>query len=70
MAHPKRKISKTRRDKMNNQENRKNVALPEDLAEDIDYIAEMLTQQTGAKIGRTNAIRAAAKAWFDANNNG
>ena len=55
---------------MNNQENRKNVALPEDLAEDIDYIAEMLSQQTGAKIGRTNAIRAAAKAWFDSNNNG
>ena len=55
---------------MNNQEKRKSVALPEDLAEDIDYIAEMLSQRTGAKIGRTNAIRAAAKAWFDAENNG
>ena len=55
---------------MNNQEKRKNVALPEDLAEDVDYIAEMLSQRTGAKIGRTNAIRAATKAWFDVNNNG
>tara|TARA_B000000475_G_C15746832_1_gene345233 strand:+ start:345 stop:512 length:168 start_codon:yes stop_codon:yes gene_type:complete len=55
---------------MSNQEKRINVALPEDVAEDIDYIAEMLSQQTGAKIGRTNAIRAASKAWFDANNNG
>ena len=55
---------------MNNQDKRTNVALPDDLAEDIDYIAEMLTQQTGAKIGRSNAIRAALKAWFDVNNNG
>ena len=55
---------------MSNQEKRVNVALPEDVAEDIDYIAEMLSQQTGAKIGRTNAIRAACKAWVDANNNG
>ena len=27
---------------MNNQENRKNVALPEDLAEDIDYILSLI----------------------------
>jgi|TARA_B100001059_G_scaffold73419_1_gene70871 metal-responsive CopG/Arc/MetJ family transcriptional regulator len=55
---------------MNNQDKRINVALPEDLAEDVDYIAEMLSQRTGAKIGRTNAIRAATKAWFDTENNG
>ena len=41
-----------------------------DIVDDVDYIAEMLTLQTGAKIGRTNAIRVAVKSWFDANNNG
>ena len=52
------------------EDKRINVALPKDIAEDIDYIADMLSQQTGAKIGRTNAIRSAVKAWFETNNNG
>lgn len=41
-----------------------------DVVDDLDYIAEMLSQRTGTKVGRTNAARAALKAWFDAENNG
>tara|TARA_B100002019_G_C21077709_1_gene502183 strand:- start:515 stop:688 length:174 start_codon:yes stop_codon:yes gene_type:complete len=41
-----------------------------DVVDDLDYIAEMLSLRTGTKVGRTNAARAALKAWFDAENNG